>query len=255
MPAIDIEEERRLFARLHERNDREAEQMLICANLRYVVNIARGYLQYEQPFSDLIQEGSVGLIKALRQFKPEPGIQLVSFAVRWINLEICRFILNNWCIATTDITKEQLHLFIRIRRFKRNRGALATSEIKLISANLGMRPAEIQRLESRLRGDDISLGGATQADNIPFVSHEELTDGNDEVAVIEEMNWNKLRIKRMHVALAALDERSRNVIERRWLAGGKRKGLREISNGYNVSSERIRQIQRRAFSTMRNVVS
>ncbi len=254
-PRIGKEEEWRLFARLHASHEPNIEELLISSHLRYVVNIARGYLKYEQPFPDLIQEGNIGLVKAVRQFKPERGNRLISSAIRQINLEICRFVLDNWCIATTGITKEQLHLFMRMQHFRLSREPLSADEIRAISSSLGVRVMDIQHLEDRLRGDDLSLSSARLIVHRHYFLCANLADGNDDVAAIEELNWNQRRMHRLKTALAMLDERSRDVIERRWLSMGKKAGFREISKNYKLSGERIRQIQQRAFSAMRRIVS
>lgn len=255
IPVISIEEQRRLFLSMKEGRDSAAEQTLIRGHLRYVVNIARGYLKFKQPFADLIQEGNIGLINAVREFKPGRGGTFHSLAVRWINLEICQYILRNWCIVATNLAKEQLNLFMRMRRFRAGQDALTASEIKLASSSLGVPVAEIQRLERRLEGRNVSLEAESGVDDPMSISLDDLIDGNDGIAALEDTDWNERRLRRMSAALTSLDRRSRDVISLRWLASEDGMGFREISIRYSVSSERIRRIQQRAFGIMRKVVA
>jgi len=253
MRLISLDELQQLFIQANQKYDGEVEQALIAASLRYVVNIARDYLKYDLPFDDLIQEGNIGLIKALRQFKPESGPKFGSFVIRSINLEICSFVLSNWCIVTAGVTKEQLHLFMRMRRFKPSRAALSTSEATTVAANLGIQLFEVLHLERRLRAQVISFDEAEQTPGKPSRYNYDVIDNNDQIAEIEELDWNTRRMSFLNTALASLDERAREVIRRRWLVSGKKAGFREISNIYHLSGERIRQIQGRAFGTIRRM--
>lgn len=254
MRLIEEDEQQQLFVQARKTYGGNAEKLLIVAHLRYVVNIARDYLKYDQQFDDLIQEGNIGLIKALRQFNPETGVKFMSVAIRLINLEICSFVLNNWCIVPADVTKEQLHLFMRMRRFKPSRASLSSSEVKNVASSLGVQLSEVLRLESRLQEEAISLDAIERIYEDSAVPRDYMIDKNDQVAAIEEINWSALRMNHLRVALESLDERSRDVIKRRWLGGGRKAAFREISKNYSVSGERIRQIQRRAFGIMRSIV-
>lgn len=254
IPMICMEEQQRLFLRLRKGPDSCAEQTLVLGHLRYVINVARCYLKFEQPFADLVQEGTIGLINAVREFKPGRGGTFHSLAVRWINLEICKYILQNWCIVATNLAKEQLHLFMRMHRFRAGQEALTASEIRMVSISLGVPAAEIARLERRLVGRNVFLGAEKDVDNPTSICLEDLIDENDEIAALEDADWNERRLQRMSAALTTLDGRSRDVISRRWLATEDGIGFREISNRYNVSSERIRRIQQRAFGIMRRFV-
>jgi len=253
MRLISLDELQQLFIQANQMYDGEVEQALINASLRYVVNIARDYLKYDLPFDDLIQEGNIGLIKALRQFKPESGPKFGSFVIRSINLEICRFVLNNWCIVTAGVTKEQLHLFMRMRRFKPSRAALSASEAMTVAANLGIQLFEVLHLEKRLRAQVISFDEEEQTPGEASRYNYDVIDNNDQIEEIEELDWNTRRMSFLNTALASLDERAREVIKRRWLVSGKKAGFREISNIYHLSGERIRQIQGRAFGTIRRM--
>ena len=251
---IEADELQQLFERAHVNYNGDAERALIAVHLRYVVNIARDYLKYDLPFADLIQEGNIGLIKALRKFKPGGGARFISFAIRSINLEICGFVLDSWSVVAADVTKEQVRLFMRMRRFKPNRVALSAAEIKDVAARLRVPLSEVLRLENRLRGVAVPLDAADLWYEGPAAAGDSMTDEYDHVAAAEEMNWSARRMNYLRLALASLDERSRDVINRRWLLDGRKTGFREISKKYNVSGERIRQIQRRAFGIMRAIV-
>ena len=253
MRLISLDELQQLFIQANQKYDGEVEQALIAASLRYVVNIARDYLKYDLPFDDLIQEGNIGLIKALRQFKPESGPKFGSFVIRSINLEICSFVLSNWCIVTAGVTKEQLHLFMRMRRFKPSRAALSASEAMTVAANLGIQLFEVLHLEKRLRAQVISFDEEEQTPGEASRYNYDVIDNNDQIEEIEELDWNTRRMSFLNTALASLDERAREVIKRRWLVSGKKAGFREISNIYHLSGERIRQIQGRAFGTIRRM--
>lgn len=251
---IDADEQRQLFARAKDMYDSDAERLLIAAHLRYVVNIARDYLKYDQPFADLVQEGNIGLIKALRQFNPETGARFISIAVRLINLEMCSFVLNNWCIVAAGVTREQLHLFMRMRRFKPSRAALSAAEARNVASILGVPLSEVLHLESRLQREAISFEDAQLNYEEASIGADNMIDKNDQVAAIEENNWSAQRMNQLHVAMEALDERSRDVIMRRWLGAGRKAGFQEISKSYNLSGERIRQIQRRAFGIIKSMI-
>jgi RNA polymerase sigma-32 factor len=253
LPMLSAEEEHDLAVRLRERNDLAAARALVMSHLRFVVRIARGYSGYGLPQSDLIQEGTVGLMKAVRRFDPDMGVRLVSFAVHWIKAEIHEYILRNWRIVKIATTKAQRKLFFNLRSAKKRLGWFSKEEVDQVAEDLGVKPQTVLEMESRLANYDLSFDG-TEADDddapsmapaayLPDTRHEPS-------AMLEKIDSAESERDQLYTALASLDERSRDILQRRWLNEGK-ETLHELADAYGVSAERIRQIEAAAMKKLR----
>ena len=250
VPVLSKEEEFDLATRLHEDNDLEAAQRLILSHLRFVVHIARGYTGYGLPLGDLVQEGNVGLMKAVKRFDPKVGVRLVSFAVHWIRAEIHEYVLKNWRLVKVATTKAQRKLFFNLRKAKSSLGWLSSEETEAVAEDLGVSPAEVTRMERRLSGRDVSYDGSpTDEDEYAPVAYLPSPD-SDPADVVEEADWEADSRRRLGHALAALDERSRDIVQRRWLVE-KKATLHQLAAEYTVSAERIRQIEANAMRKLR----
>ena len=250
VPVLSKEEEFDLATRLHANNDLEAAQRLILSHLRFVVHIARGYTGYGLPLGDLVQEGNVGLMKAVKRFDPNVGVRLVSFAVHWIRAEIHEYVLKNWRLVKVATTKAQRKLFFNLRKAKSSLGWLSSEETEAVAEDLGVSPAEVTRMERRLSGRDVSYDGSpTDEDEYAPVAYLPSPD-SDPADVVEEADWEADSRRRLGHALAALDERSRDIVQRRWLVE-KKATLHQLAAEYNVSAERIRQIEANAMRKLR----
>lgn len=255
IPLLDAEQEMSLARRLRDTADLDAARTLVMSNLRFVVHIARGYMGYGLQLADLIQEGNVGLMKAVKRFDPAVGVRLISFAVHWIKAEIHEFILKNWRIVKIATTKAQRKLFFNLRKSKQRLGWMNQAEVEAIAADLHVKPEEVLQMESRLGGHDVSFSATPDDGEDSFVPEDYLADTHDEVGDIEEAEWQDRREDRMRTALAALDQRSRDILQRRWLNDGSDKaGLQELGNEYGVSAERIRQIEAAAMKKLRKAI-
>lgn len=254
IPLLSAEEETRLARRLRDENDLEAAQTLVLSNLRFVVHIARGYLGYGLGLADLIQEGNIGLMKAVKRFDPEVGVRLISFAVHWIKAEIHEFILRNWRIVKIATTKAQRKLFFKLRSAKQRLGWMSRKEVEAVARELKVKPEEVLQMESRLGGGDVSFSATAEDGEEAFVPEDYLADTHDQLAELEEAQWQETREARMRQALAQLDPRSRDIVERRWLAETKKAGLQELGEEYGVSAERIRQIEAAALKKLRRAI-
>ena len=250
VPVLSKEEEFDLATRLHENNDLEAAQRLILSHLRFVVHIARGYTGYGLPLGDLVQEGNVGLMKAVKRFDPKVGVRLVSFAVHWIRAEIHEYVLKNWRLVKVATTKAQRKLFFNLRKAKSSLGWLSSEETQAVAEDLGVSPAEVTRMERRLSGRDVSYDGSpTDEDEYAPVAYLPSPD-SDPADVVEEADWEADSRRRLGHALAALDERSRDIVQRRWLVE-KKATLHQLAAEYKVSAERIRQIEANAIRKLK----
>ena len=250
VPVLSKEEEFDLATRLHENNDLEAAQGLILSHLRFVVHIARGYTGYGLPLGDLVQEGNVGLMKAVKRFDPNVGVRLVSFAVHWIRAEIHEYVLKNWRLVKVATTKAQRKLFFNLRKAKSSLGWLSSEETQAVAEDLGVSPAEVTRMERRLSGRDVSYDGSpTEEDEYAPVAYLPSPD-SDPADVVEEADWEADSRRRLGHALAALDDRSRDIVQRRWLVE-KKATLHQLAAEYKVSAERIRQIEANAIRKLR----
>ncbi len=250
VPVLSKEEEFDLATRLHENNDLEAAQRLILSHLRFVVHIARGYAGYGLPLGDLVQEGNIGLMKAVKRFDPKVGVRLVSFAVHWIRAEIHEYVLKNWRLVKVATTKAQRKLFFNLRKAKSSLGWLSHDETEAVAEDLGVSASEVTRMERRLAGRDISFDGSpNEEDEYAPVAYLPSPDA-DPADVVEQADWQADSNQRLGRALAKLDERSRDIVQRRWLAE-KKATLHKLAAEYNVSAERIRQIEANAMRKLR----
>ena len=254
VPILTKEEEFELATRLREKDDLEAAQQLILSHLRFVVHIARGYSGYGLPLGDLIQEGNVGLMKAVKRFDPQVGVRLVSFAVHWIRAEIHEYVLKNWRLVKVATTKAQRKLFFNLRKAKKNLGWLSKAETEAVAADLGVSAAEVNRMEQRLAGRDISYDASpTDDEDYAPVAYLPSPD-SDPAEMVEQADWQSDTHDRLSHALAELDDRSRDIVARRWL-GEKKATLHELAADYDVSAERIRQIEANAIGKLKGFMT
>jgi RNA polymerase sigma-32 factor len=255
MPMLSAEEEQELAQRLWLRNDLEAAQRLIVAHLRFVVHIARGYLGYGLPLADLVQEGNIGLMKAVKRFDPAHGVRLVSFAVHWIRAEIHEFILRNWRIVKVATTKAQRKLFFKLRGSKKRLGWLNHEEVNTVARELGVSADNVLEMESRLNGYDVSFDPLPEADGDDdvenFAPSAYLRDEQANPAeALERDDWDEQAVNQLGEALDRLDPRSRDIVQRRWLSDAK-PTLHQLAAEYKVSAERIRQLENSAMKKLR----
>ncbi len=257
IPMLSAEEERALAVRLRDEHDLSAARRLIMSHLRFVVHIARGYNGYGLPLGDLIQEGSVGLMKAIKRFDPEVGVRLVSFAVHWIRAEIHEYVLRNWRIVKVATTKAQRKLFFNLRSSKKRLGWFSREEVDAVAKDLGVSPESVLEMESRLSGHDLSFDPTTDAEDeersrAPTAY---LADPHapDPAATLEHSDWEDNTSQHLQLALATLDERSRIIVQERWLADNKTT-LHELADRYGVSAERIRQLESNAMKKLRTAM-
>ena len=251
---LDVREEQRLAQRLRQHNDLEAAQKLIMAHLRFVVHIARGYNGYGLPLNDLIQEGNIGLMKAVKRFDPAHEVRLVSFAVHWIRAEIHEFILRNWRIVKVATTKAQRKLFFNLRSSKKRLGWFNQAEIDAVAKDLGVSPATVVEMESRLSGQDISFDPVPEGedgDNDSYSPASYIDDPSaDPAMALEQQDWEDNTNYQLAAALDKLDARSRDIVQRRWLEEDK-PTLHELAAEYKVSAERIRQLENNAIKKLK----
>ena len=256
VPVLSREEEQALAHRFREQDDLDAARQLVLSHLRFVVHIARGYSGYGLPMSDLVQEGNIGLMKAVKRFDPAVGVRLVSFAVHWIRAEIHEYVLRNWRLVRIATTKAQRKLFFNLRRLKRNLSWLSAEETRAVAQDLGVPAAEVTRMEQRLSGHDLSF------DPVPTGEEEEGSYGPaaylaapeaDPAVQVEAEDWDGDSATQLASGLATLDERSRTIVQRRWLSSPKAT-LHELAAEYGVSAERIRQIEASAFTRLRGLL-
>jgi RNA polymerase sigma-32 factor len=257
MPMLTQEEETALARRFRDNGDLDAARTLVLSHLRLVVAIARGYLGYGLPHADLIQEGNIGLMKAVKRFDPDRGVRLVSFALYWIKAEIHEFILKNWRLVKVATTKAQRKLFFNLRSLKNALAAdsaLTPGQAREIADTLGVKPEEVREMESRMEGREVALEGQGGEDEEhQFHPIDWLADSREEPeAVLERTERARLQGEGLQGALATLDPRSRRIVEARWLADeGQSATLHELAAEFGVSAERIRQIEGKALRTMR----
>ena len=249
------EEEIELAKRLYSEDDLNAAQELILSHLRFVVHIARGYSGYGLPLGDLIQEGNVGLMKAVKRFDPNVGVRLVSFAVHWIRAEIHDYVLKNWRLVKVATTKAQRKLFFNLRKAKKNLGWLSSTEREAIAKDLSVSIEEVSRMEQRLSGRDISYdASSTDDEDFDFSPASYLPSPNSDPAeTVENVDWQSNSHDRLTAAVSELDDRSRDIIARRWLAE-KKATLHELASEYGVSAERIRQIESNAIKKLKGLM-
>ena len=251
-PLLTPEQETELGRRWREHEDVDAARQLVLSHLRLVVAVSRNYMGYGLPQADLIQEGNIGLMKAVRRFDPERGVRLVSFALHWIKAEIHEHVLRNWRLVKIATTKAQRKLFFNLRSMKHSSAALTPDEASRIAAELGVKPEEVFEMEKRISGGDVALD-PTPGDEDSVSPIAWLSDHEDEPAQIFEREQTAAhRSLGLHSAIAKLDPRSRRIIEARWLREEDAATLQELADEYGVSAERIRQIESKALKTMRS---
>ena len=257
IPVLSREEELDLARRLRNEEDLDAARQLVLSHLRFVVHIARGYSGYGLPVGDLIQEGNVGLMKAVKRFDPDVGVRLVSFAVHWIRAEIHEYVLRNWRLVKIATTKSQRKLFFNLRKFKKNLGWLNDAETKQIASDLGVTTAEVTDMEQRLSSRDLSFDPAPDADEedgayspSAYLQHPEA----DPSVAVEREQWDEDTAERLSQALESLDDRSQHILRSRWMQDEK-STLHELADKYGVSAERIRQIEANAIKKLRGLVA
>ena len=252
IPVLSREDEQALAIRFREEEDLDAARQLVMAHLRFVVHIAKGYTGYGLPLGDLIQEGNVGLMKAVKRFDPEYGVRLVSFAVHWIRAEIHEFVLKNWRIVKVATTKAQRKLFFNLRKAKKSLAWLSHAETEAVAEDLGVSPKEVTEMERRLSARDAIFDPTPDADDErAFTPAAYLpSPHSDPAELLEKRDWKDDATDRMTLALEKLDERSRHILESRWLTENKQT-LHELADHYGVSAERIRQIEVNAIKKLR----
>ena len=253
IPVLTLEQEKKLAEDLFYKEDLEAARQLVMSHLRFVVHIARSYNGYGLSEADLIQEGNVGLMKAVKRFDPERGVRLVSFAVHWIKAEIHEFVLRNWRIVKVATTKAQRKLFFNLRSKKKRLGWLNQSEAEAVAADLGVDVAEVQRMEGRLSAFDVTYESPVDTDDEDAwqAPANYLEDKRQDPALmVEEADWQDSSEQALHLALRDLDERSQDILAQRWLTENKAT-LHELADKYGVSAERIRQLEQNAMKKLR----
>jgi RNA polymerase sigma-32 factor len=253
LPMLTAEEEQALAVRLREHNDLDAARSLVLSHLRFVIRIARGYSGYGLALPDLIQEGTVGLMKAVRRFDPNMGVRLVSFAVHWVKAEIHEFVLRNWRIVKVATTKAQRKLFFNLRSSKKRLGWFSQEEVEGVARDLGVKPETVLEMEARLNKHDLAYDGAATGDDdqLPSAPAAYLPDMRMEPASrLEQLDSEESEKAHLYAALEGLDERSRVILEARWLSE-KKATLHELADRFGVSAERIRQIEKRAMEKMK----
>ena len=253
-PLLSQEDEVRLATRFREDEDLEAARQLVLSHLRLVVSIARGYLGYGLPHADLIQEGNIGLMKAVRRFDPAHGVRLVSFAMHWIKAEIHEYVLRNWRMVKLATTKSQRKLFFNLRSMKPGSESLTSPQVADVAHQLNVKPEEVIEMETRLSGRDMALeSGRDDSDDFAPIAY--LEDSRSEpTQVLESRARDHLQGEGLQAALTDLDERSRRIVEERWLSDDPAT-LHELADEFGVSAERIRQIESKAMQKMRTSLS
>jgi RNA polymerase sigma-32 factor len=255
IPVLEVQEEQLLARRLREEGDLGAAQNLVLSNLRFVVHIARGYMGYGLQLADLIQEGNVGLMKAVKRFDPDVGVRLISFAVHWIKAEIHEFVLRNWRIVKIATTKAQRKLFFNLRSAKQRLGWMNADEVEAVARDLKVKPEEVLQMEGRLGGSDVSFSATSSDDEEhSYVPEDYLAMEDPSIRRIEDADWHEQRENTMREVITQLDARSRDILMRRWLADGEKAGLQELGDEYGVSAERIRQIEAAAMKKIRKAI-
>jgi RNA polymerase sigma-32 factor len=255
VPLLTQEEETALGRRHALSGDVDAARQLVMSHLRLVVSIARNYSGYGLPQADLIQEGNIGLMKAVKRFDPERGVRLVSFAMHWIKAEMHEFILRNWRLVKIATTKAQRKLFFNLRSMKPGFGALSPTETRSVAKQLGVKPEEVTEMETRLSGQDISLEPMNDDDENWVSPIAYLTDDSEPSQQLETIETEVNSDAGLKIALAQLDDRSRKIIESRWLREKDQATLHDLADEFGVSAERIRQIEVKAMQKMKTALT
>jgi len=251
-PLLSAEQEHELAVRFRDEEDLEAARQLILSHLRLVVAIARGYLGYGLPHADLIQEGNIGLMKAVKRYDPDRGVRLVSFAVHWIKAEIHEFVLKNWRLVKVATTKAQRKLFFNLRSMKTGSNSLSADEVSAMATSLNVQQSDVREMETRMYGQDMALDASTDDDDDAFAPIAYLAAPNAEPTQhIEIAEREKLATEGLGNALSSLDDRSRHIIEARWLNEDNPATLHDLAAVYSISAERVRQIEAKALQKLK----
>jgi len=256
IPVLSADEEQRLARRLRSENDLDAARELVLAHLRFVVHIARGYLGYGLPLGDLVQEGNVGLMKAVKRFDPAVGVRLVSFAVHWIRAEIHEYVLRNWRLVRVATTKAQRKLFFNLRRAKESLGWLSHDETEAIARDLGVPAHEVSEMEQRLAGQDMAFDPLLEDSEEQAASPAAWLPAPDAdpAEALEDADWQERATGRLQAALGRLDPRSREIIEARWM-GDRKATLQDLADRLGISAERVRQVEQQAIRALRTAMA
>jgi RNA polymerase sigma-32 factor len=258
LPMLSHEEEMSLARQLRDNNDLAAAQKLVLSHLRLVVSIARGYLGYGLPHADLIQEGNIGLMKAVKRFDPDQGVRLVSYAMHWIKAEMHEYILKNWRLVKVATTKAQRKLFFNLRSHKTGLDTMTPSQVDELAKTLNVKREEVIEMETRMSGHDVALEAPTDDDDDKFAPIAYLSsEANEPTKTLEAKQFDRLQSEGLEAALDKLDARSRRIVEARWLANDDGSGatLHELADEFGVSAERIRQIESAALKKMKGTLA
>lgn len=253
IPVLTFEEEQEYARRYRDHDDIEAARRMVLAHLRFVVHVAKGYTGYGLALGDLVQEGNIGLMKAVKRFDPDHGVRLVSFAVHWIRAEMHEYILRNWRIVKVATTKAQRKLFFNLRKNKKRLGWLNHNEVHTVAETLGVKPEVVLEMESRLSGQDVGFDLPPNADDeVPYIAPVAYLESKsrDPEMEAESSDWTSHNNTLLYAGLGELDDRSKDIIRSRWLQDEKMT-LQELANRYGVSAERIRQLEANALRKMR----
>lgn len=254
-PMLTAEEEKSLAERLYYQQDLDAAKQLILSHLRFVIHVARGYSGYGLPQADLIQEGNIGLMKAVKRFNPEVGVRLVSFAVHWIKAEIHEYVLRNWRIVKVATTKAQRKLFFNLRKTKQRLGWFNDNEVDLVASELGVSKQDVIEMESRMTGADVGFDLPDDADDDAYAPSLYLEDKNSNFAAeLESENFETQAVDQLTSAMDSLDARSQDIIKARWLDDEKAT-LHDLAAKYNISAERVRQLETNALKKLKSAVN
>jgi RNA polymerase sigma-32 factor len=255
IPMLTLEEEIACAERFHSEGDIEAARRLVLAHLRYVVRVARGYLGYGLPLNDLIQEGNIGLMKAVKRFDPKMGVRLVSFAVHWIKAEIHEFVLRNWRIVKVATTKAQRKLFFNLRQMKNRLGWYTREEVEAVAKDLGVNTEDVLVMEQRMNAMDAAFDASDADDGDDFIAPERylFNSGDDPALVLEKETAGDQGREKLFLALEQLDERSQDILQQRWLADNKLT-LCDLAEKYSISAERVRQLEKSAMNKLRQLI-
>ena len=254
IPVLSVEEEQALAQRFRDHEDLEAARELVYSHLRFVVHVARGYSGYGLQLGDLIQEGNIGLMKAVKRFDPDVGVRLVSFAVHWIRAEMHEFIIKNWRIVKVATTKAQRKLFFNLRKSKKRLGWLNDAEVTAVANDLNVSKREVLEMESRLSGRDIGFDAPDDGDDDhapPAPAHYLMASDDDPAAAYEAADEEDSQLQLLREGMSRLDARSRDIVKRRWLEPDSKVTLQELADEYGVSAERIRQVEANALKKMK----
>jgi RNA polymerase sigma-32 factor len=256
LPVLSVEQERKLARRYHKHNDLDAARQLVMSNLRYVVHVARGFSGYGLPQADLIQEGNIGLMKAVKHFDPARKVRLMSFAIHWVRAEMFDYILRNWRIVKVATTKAQRKLFFNLRKSRERLGWMTRGEVDGLAKNLNVAPETVQEMEARMSNADVAFDADNDADDdiyhaAPAGYLQDMRYNPETLAT--QSDQEDVRQTQLRSALTALDARARDIIQRRWL-DEKKPTLHELADEYGISAERIRQIESKALDVMKDVL-